>query len=156
MKAKFPSIEKIGLLTGLVTFVALISYFFLMNLFGLEKVLELRLFNFVIIAIGVCYGIWKYKHDLHARDFYLKGWGQGLYIAAVAVFLFAAFMAVYITYFDPALMSHIQEEALTGQSINGMTIFITLIMEGMASSFVIVLAAMQYFKSVGTVKSETL
>lgn len=155
MKTRTPSIERIGFQVGLITCICMIGYFFLMNLLNLEQMLELRFFNFVIMAVGICYGIRKLKLQMHGTEFYMRGWAQGLYISAVAVGLFALFMTLYLHYFDTALMDHIRENALSGQSINGLTIFITIIIEGMAGCSVIILAAMQYFKSPGTVKSET-
>lgn len=153
MKTLAPSIEKIGLITGLITSLALIGYFMLMKALGLEQILELRFFNLIILAIGICYGIRKLKHDLHEEEFYLKGWAEGMYIAGVAVVSFAAFMSFYISYFDVRLMLHVQE-LINTPSINGVTIFITLLMEGMASAIAITLCAMQYFKSPGSINSE--
>ena len=156
MKTSAPSIEKTGLKTGFVTFLALVAYFMLMKLLGLSNILELRFFNFVILAFGICYGIKKYKHQLHELDFYLKGWGEGIFIAAVSVILFALFMSLYLVYFDQPLLEYISETTTIGVSLgSGLNIFFAILMEGMAASVVITLAAMQYFKSIGKVKNDT-
>ncbi|MES2590557.1 MAG: hypothetical protein V4608_01645 [Bacteroidota bacterium] len=153
MKTSFPSIEKIAIKTGLVTFFALVTYFMSMKFLGLSGILELRFFNFVILIIGVCYGINKFKHDSHETDFYLKGWAQGISVAAIAIFLFALFMSVYLSYFDESLMLRIRETTTIGMQASGLHIFFAILMEGMASAVVITLAAMQYFKSENKAKT---
>ncbi len=155
MKTSFPSIEKIGVRVGLTIFFSLVAYFMLMKWLGLSHILELRFFNFVILAVGICYGINKFKHDSHESDFYLKGWGQGIFIAIVAIVLFALFMGIYINYFDAALLQRIRETTNIGSEATGFHLFFAVLMEGMASASVITLAAMQYFKSVGKAKHRT-
>lgn len=155
MKETSPSIEKIGIVTGLFTSLALIAYFMLMKAIGLVQILELRFFNIIIVAVGVCYGIRKLKRELHEDEFYLKGIMQGFYISAVAIISFALFISVYLSYFDLSLLKYIRQKINVGWSITGLTIFLTIFMEGMASAVIITFAAMQYFKREGneTVKS---
>lgn len=156
MKKSNSLIEKIGFKTGFIIFLALVSYFLLMKFLGLSQILELRYFNFAILTVGICYGINKLKHELNEPDFYLKGWAQGLYISGVSILSFALFMAVYISYFDEPLMQHIRETTTLGYTLtNGFNIFLALFMENMAGAIVIILGAMQYFKSQGTVRSDT-
>lgn len=153
MQTSSPSIEKIGFKTGVITFVALVTYFLTMKFFGLSQVLELRFFNFLIIAVGICYGINKFKREAHESDFYLKGWAQGVFIAVVSIVLFALFMSIYLAYFDEELMQHIRETTTMGfNASTGLHVFFAVLMEGMASAVVITLGAMQYFKSEGKVK----
>lgn len=153
MKTSFPSIEKTAIKTGLITFLALVAYFMSMKFLGLAEILELRFFNFVILAVGVCYGINKFKHDSHETEFYLKGWAEGIAVSAIAIFLFALFMSIYLSYFDESLMQHIKESTTIGMQASGFHVFFAILMEGMASAVVITLAAMQYFKSENKAKA---
>jgi len=154
MKTSSVSIEKLGIKIGVITFIALVAYFMSMKLLGLSHILELRFFNFLILTVGITYGIYKYKRELNEPDFYLQGWAQGIYIAAVSIILFAIFMSVYLSYFDEPLMQHIRETTTFGFTVaSGFHIFFAIFMEGMASAVVITLAAMQYFKSVGNTKT---
>lgn len=148
MKTSAPSIEKIGFKVGFITFLSLVAYFMIMKFFGLSHILELRFFNFVILAVGICYGINKFKRELQESDFYLKGWAQGIFISVVSIILFALFMSIYLSYFDEALMQHIREVTTFGfNASTGIHVFFAILMEGMASAVVITLGAMQYFKS---------
>jgi hypothetical protein len=152
MKTSAPSIEKIGFKVGFITFLSLVAYFMIMKFFGLSHILELRFFNFVILTFGICYGIYKYKRELQESDFYMKGWGQGMFISVVSIVLFALFMSLYLSYFDEPLMQHIRDTTTLGFTVaSGFHVFFAIFMEGMASAVVITLAAMQYFKSIGKV-----
>lgn len=149
MKTLKTSVESVGLKIGLITFLALVAYFFIMKVLGLSHIIELRIFNFLILSSGICYGIYKLKKDLHEQDFYLKGLAEGIYISIVALILFAAFISFYLEYFDIALMEHIKSSVAMGEYINGLTIFFVICMEGLASGAIITFCAMQYFKSEG-------
>ena len=145
-----PLIEKNGIVIGLITAFALIAYFFIMKAVGLEQVVELRFFNFIILAIGIIYGINKLKKELNQPEFYLKGLGQGIFIAAVAVVVFSAFISIYIIYFDPFLLEHIRENTAIGWSMDIFTLFISTFTEGMAGCAIVTFAAMQYLKRQGS------
>lgn len=152
MKTSSPSIEKIGFKVGFITFLSLVAYFMIMKFLGLSQVLELRFFNIVILAAGICYGINKFKRALQESDFYLKGWGEGMFVSVVSIVLFALFMSLYLSYFDEPLMQHIRETTTLGFTVaSGLHVFFAVFMEGMASAVIITLAAMQYFKSEGKV-----
>lgn len=150
---KVISIERIGLVTGIVTSLALIAYFFIMKALHLAQVIELRFLNFIIIAVGICYGINSLKHKLNEQEFYLKGLAQGMVITVVTVAIFATFITVYLRYFDFSLMEQISKKVPYNGSLDGMTIFGSLFLEGLASGAVITFCAMQYLKTQGTVKT---
>jgi hypothetical protein len=147
MNSSTSSFEKNGLLIGFITFLSLVSYFMIMKVLGLSQILELRFFNFVIIAAGIYFGINKFKRQFGEEDFYLKGLGQGIFISAVSVILFAFFMSIYLSYFDESLMQHIRETATLGFNVStGLNIFFVIFIEGIAAGFIITFAAMQYLK----------
>ena len=154
MKTSTPSIERIGLKVGLLTSLGLITYFMVMKAFGLHDIIELRFFNFFILLGGVVYAIRKFKRESEEGEFYLMGLAEGMYTSAVAVVSFGIFMSFYLAYFDTALMKHIQSSVTMGEYINGLTIFFTIAMEGLASGAIITLCAMQYFKSDSAEKKE--
>lgn len=150
MKAirKSSPIWSIGLKIGLLTCMALVAYFLLMKLFNLHMVLELRLFNFVILTGGICLGIYKLKHELREGEYYLQGLAQGFLIAVVAVTCFASFFVLYLLFFDHELLEHIRNAFSPNLTyINIMSVFIALIMEGFASGAIISFCVMQYFKT---------
>jgi hypothetical protein len=147
------SIERIGLVTGLITAAALIAYFFIMKALNLAQIIELRFFNILIIAVGIYSGIYYLKQKLHEDEFYLKGLGQGMIITVVTVVAFATFMTIYLNYYNLSLMEEISKKVPYTGSLNAMVIFVAIFMEGLASGAIITFASMQYLKSQGTVKT---
>jgi hypothetical protein len=150
---KYISFERTGLITGLITAAALIAYFFIMKALHLAQIVELRFFNFLIIAAGICYGIKTIKDKLHEQEFYLKGLAEGMIITAVTTTAFALFMTIYLSYFDIGLKEEISKRVPYSGSLDGMIIFVSIFMEGMASGAILTFTAMQYFKSEGTVNT---
>jgi len=148
------SIEKNGFAIGLVTAAALLAYFFIMKAVGLANVLELRFFNFIIAGIGIFYGINRLKNELQEDQFYLKGWAQGIYISAVSVVTFSIVLSFYITYFDASLAQTIKTETNIGTSFSTFTLFITMLMEGMAGGAIITFVSMQFLKRQGDEEEE--
>lgn len=146
METEKPSLQRVGLKTGLVTSLALLAYFFIMQALGLSHIIELRIFNFLILATGICYGINKLKSEEHEDDFYLKGLAEGIVITAVSLVPFALVISLYLEYFNASLMDYIRESVAMGEFINGFVIFFVIAMEGLASGAVITFCAMQYFK----------
>jgi hypothetical protein len=151
---KSVSTERIGLLAGLLTSLGLVAYFMIMKAFGLAHIIELRFFNFVIMAVGICTGIVYLKNRTQEHEFYLKGLAEGMIITVVAVVSFAIFMTVYLTTVDRVLMHEISTRVPYTGTMDGMVIFVSIFMEGMASGAIITFAAMQYLKRVGTFKTE--
>jgi len=144
---KFSPIWSIGLKVGLLTCLALVVYFLFMKMLNLHMILELRLFNFVILAAGISYGIYKLKHELREGEYYLQGLAQGFLIAVVAVTSFAGLFVLYLLFLDQGLLEHIRNAFSPNLTyINIMSVFIALIMEGFASGAIISFCAMQYFK----------
>ena len=141
MKTKSPSIERIGLTAGIFTTLGLIAYFMFMKAIGLSQILELRFFNAIILATGIYFGIKNYKSKLTAKEFYLKGIAEGMFISAVSVSLFAIFMGIYLAYFDVALLEHIRSNMYFGNRIDPLTVVFTLFLEGMASGAIITFAS---------------
>lgn len=152
METEKTSVERIGLKIGLVTSLALLSYFFIMKALGLSHIIELRIFNFLILAIGICYGLNKLKSVVDEDDFYLKGLAEGIVISIVALVPFALIVSLYLEYFDTSLMDYIRASVAMGEFINGFVIFFVIAMEGLASGAVITFCAMQYFNSDESVK----
>ena len=154
MESLKPSVERIGLKIGLITSLGLLAYFFIMKALGLTHIIELRVFNFVILGAGIIYGIHKLKTELHEENFYLKGLLEGLLISITAVLPFAIIIGLYLEYVDIGLMNYIKEGLASKDYINGFTVFAVVFMEGMASGAIIAYSAMQYFKSVWSEKEK--
>lgn len=136
----------IGLRIGLITSAALLAYFFLMKILGLHLVLELRFFNAVILAVGVCVGLAKLKREHPNGEYYLQGLGEGFFISVIATVPFALAISLYTLYVDAELLGQVTATFSKSIYINALNIFTGLAMEGIASGTIIGFVAMQYFK----------
>ncbi len=156
MKRLSSPLEKIGLKAGLVTSLALIAYFFIMESFGLTKMLEFRYFNFFILLAGVYYAINSFKRIPDQEELYMQGIGIGVFTSAVAVISFALFMSIYLAYIDPGLMAYVKAHFFLPDLISGFSVFIIISLEGLASGLIISFCLMQYFKTYGLKTKKTL
>ena len=136
----------IGLRVGLITSAALLAYFFVMKLLGLHLVLELRFFNAVILAVGICAGLARLKREYPQGEYYLQGLGEGFFISVVATVPFALIISCYTLFVDAELLQQVTATYSKSLYINALTIFNGLCAEGIASGTIIGFCAMQYFK----------
>ncbi|MDP2385791.1 MAG: DUF4199 domain-containing protein [Bacteroidota bacterium] len=142
------TVERIGIKYGLLTFVALVAYFLLMQAVGLGHIIELRFLNFIILAYGIYYAIMKLKSEASEDEFYFKGLAEGVVTSMVGVIPFAAFVGFYLAYIDPNLMNEIRQNVPISGYINTFSAFVVVNLEGFASGVLITYVVMQYFSSV--------
>lgn len=142
MKPTSKLLLKPALLTGLV----LILYFLILKFAGLGLVLEYRIFDFVILAAGIHFGL-KYlrTHD-PAHFSYLRGILSGVFIGMAACFLFAIFLWVYLLFIDTAYMQELRDFAPYGPFLNPYIIALVLIAEGAAAGALFSFISMNSFR----------
>jgi len=149
----FNSIEKIGITSGVFTFIFLGLYFLIMKMLGLVHVIEFRLLNAVIMFFG-CYSAVKMsKKHLEHFDF-LKGYGAGLLTALIASTLFTAFGLVYLYLIDPEFITEIKRNEILGVYQNKFIASAQIFIEGTASGFLFTHASVVRFKRNLTVEVE--
>jgi len=147
------SIENIAIRFGLLTAFGLITYFLIMNLVGLVYIVELRVFNFVILAYGVWLALKKYVNHTGDEIVYLRSLILGVLTSLIAVAPFAIFIFIYMST-DVAFMQHIVENEIFGQYLNPYIVSFLIFFEGMISGFFIAFTLMQYMKK-SYIKSAT-
>ena len=124
----------------------LIAYFLILALMGLNSNPVFSFFNAVITAFGIFAAIKSYKLQ-QGKDFdYSKGFTVGILTGFISTIIFTIFFTIYATEFDkdflPNLLSQVDQEYDDGI---GIIAFVVAIM-GFATSVVITLSCMQYFK----------
>jgi membrane protein CcdC involved in cytochrome C biogenesis len=146
METTNKSIERIGVTTGLITSLLLVSYFSLMKALGLATVPELRYFNFFILLGGILYAYEQFRTPGNNIE-YLSGMGLGFITTVASVVPFAAFIYAYFTYVDPGLLATIKSNSLMGEYLTPFTVTGAIVIEGLASGVIISFVLMQYYKS---------
>lgn len=138
-----------GIMFGIYAGLALIVYFLLMKLFGLEKVFALRLFNFVILS-GAIYLLFRRMFVLSetkSNDFsYFDGLIGGLTVTFISVLMFVIFMGIYISFWDQGFMEVLEESGIWGSNFGVAEAVIAILIEGFVSGGIISFVFMQYFK----------
>ncbi|MEX1003283.1 MAG: hypothetical protein WDZ35_14280 [Crocinitomicaceae bacterium] len=132
-----------SILIGLV----LMFYFLMMDLGGLSDQIELRLFNAVILGIG----LWLTLHKKAAEGGkygmdYFAGWKEGLRISFGAVVTFCILFIIYMSFAGTDLLAVLQSESYVPEFFTLWHFAAIILIEGMASGLVMTLMFMQYFK----------
>lgn len=131
---------------GLFIAVGLIAYFLLLALFDLHKNPFYSVFNIVIVGIGMFACIKKYREEKGAKFKYQKGFGALFMCGVIATIIFTAFFALYATELEPNFIEELLTMWESDWYINiGMVIFSVALM-GFATSIVLSLTFMQWFK----------
>ena len=143
------SIQKQGLIAGLFICSALIAYFLLLKVSGLVYSIELRSLNFFILLGGVLFMFRRQRLRKDTPLTYLEGFGLGCYTVAISVFTFAIFIFIYFSLIDSSVMLQLKDPAsLMGSNVSPITLTASILMEGLCTGLLIVIAYMQYYKSV--------
>lgn len=129
---------------GMLTAVFLIAYFVVLYLVGLADLIELRVFNFVILLLGIVIAIKNAKTKDSQFD-YLRGIGVGFYVTLFAVTPFAAFVLLFLS-FNTEFMQLLINHAPFGQFLTPWASAAVVFFEGLSSGVIITYSAMQYFK----------
>ncbi|MDT0643109.1 DUF4199 domain-containing protein [Zunongwangia sp. F363] len=131
---------------GIFTAIALIAYFLILSLFGLNVFPAYSLFNAVITAAGMYLAIKKYRDKKGDKFKYQKGFATGMYTGFVATILFTVFFAVYAADINPEFFHELvgmwESEYETPL---GLVIFGVALM-GASTTVALTLTYMQLFK----------
>ncbi|MCR5886201.1 DUF4199 domain-containing protein [Hymenobacter sp. J193] len=138
--------ENNGVRYGLLTAAGMVLYFLVAGLLGLTGRVELSYLNVVILAVGICLAIARYRRYRHDRMPYLHGFGTGIITAIVASVAFGFFFLAYAV-LNPGLVEQLRTTDLFGADLSITICFLAILLQGAMSGVIISLVAMQYFKS---------
>ncbi len=131
---------------GLAITGILIAYFLFLALFGLHTKPGFSLFNGVITAFGIYTAIKEYKLEQGKRFTYYNGFTIGILTGFISTIVFTAFFLLYATEIDSLFLDKLLEVFKGDYDVHiGLVAFVVAIM-GFASTVVLTLTCMQYFK----------
>tara|TARA_B110000114_G_scaffold45328_1_gene48016 strand:+ start:6793 stop:7233 length:441 start_codon:yes stop_codon:yes gene_type:complete len=139
-------IEKIVFKNAVKIFLAIIAFFFLMKLLGLEKINELRILNFAFVFWGVNNAI-KESIYLNKVNDYLQNLFTGLFTSIISVIFTIIAFSIYLHYIDPQFIKVVENSALWGGELTPSLISAAIFIEGMASSIICAFIVMQFWKN---------
>jgi hypothetical protein len=141
MSAKRLIIKHAILITGMIG-----AFFLLSSLVGLEGNPYLRFLNLGFVLIGIRQVI-KTNIEKNKETNYLENLGLGLQTSAVAVVFSIIGVIAFISFINPDFISIMNNSFLIGGNLSLAEVVITLVIEGMASSFVGSFIVMQFYKN---------
>ena len=131
---------------GLAITGCLIAYFLLLALFGLHTNPFFSFFNAAISAFGIYAAIRVQKLEQGDNFSYSGGFITGVVTGFISTILFTIFFLIYATEVNPDFLSQLLGVFKKDYEVHiGLVAFVVAIM-GFASTVVISLTCMQYFK----------
>lgn len=115
----------------------LIVYFLIMKFAGLLHVVELRLFNLIILVAGIYMALKKFRqtHEDHLN--YFRALITGVATGAIGSMVFAFFLFIYVTFLDTALMDYIIANEPMGRFLNPYIASFIVALEGVFSGLLV-------------------
>jgi len=138
---------KISIRYGLAMTLCLIAYFLLLRLFDLHENPWLRVFNGIIMSLGIYYSIKYYKLSIDKRFNFINGYKTGLVSGFIATFLFTLFMAIYMFHLDVEFTQKLLGDWFKNYKVGVNILIFIVFLEGVASTIVLTLGFMQFFKN---------
>lgn len=128
------------------------GFFFLTKLLGIEDNPYLRFLNLIFVVIGIQQAI-KTNIEVNKDTNYITNLGLGLQTSATAVIMSIIGVITYIEIINPEFLSVMNNSFLIGGDLSIAEIFITLLIEGMASAFVGSFIIMIFYKNHDKIKA---
>lgn len=130
---------------GTLITILLIVYFLIIRAFGLHTITVLSAFNAVIFGFGIFHAIKSFKES-HKKFDYQKGFQTGLMSGVFASIVFGIAMAVYIYHIDADFAGHVMNDWNLELNNASFILVVSVIIMGLATSFILTLAFMQLLK----------
>jgi len=138
--------RKIIIKYAILTTLIIGGFFLLSKLLGLQENPYLRFLNLFFVLFGIRQAI-KVNIEQNKETDYLSNLGLGLQTSALAVILSIAGVMVYVEFIDRQFIEAMNNSFLIAGDLDKAEIFITLLIEGMASSFIGSFMVMQFYKN---------
>ena len=121
----------------------LIAYFLVMKFAGLNEIVELRLFNLLILVAGVYFALKKFKETHFKHLNYFIALATGVATAAIGSVLFALFLFVWMKV-DANMMQSIIEKEPMGRYLNAYMAAFIVALEGVFSGLLVTFVLINY------------
>lgn len=136
---------KLTLKYALGIYGALIAYFFIMKIAGLEHFTQMRLFNFFIV-LGGLYLLLRENMRNNTSN-YFQNLFLGFRTAGLTIILTVVSLFIYLKAIDPSFMNVLESSMVWGNELTMFQVCLTIGIEGIASSYLLTYMVMQYMKN---------
>ena len=141
-------INRTRIITENVVLITLLigGFFFLSKLFGVHENPYLRFLNLLFVFVGVRRSILT-NININKETNYITNLGLGLQTSAIAVIFSIIGVIGYIEFINPEFLTIMNGSFLIGGNLSIAEIFISLLIEGMASSLIASFVVMMFYKN---------
>ncbi|MDQ3292703.1 MAG: DUF4199 domain-containing protein [Bacteroidota bacterium] len=123
MNTMNPSVEKTGFRYGIYGGIAMILYFLILLVIGLDKNDTVRFLAMVFIIIASGMGIYYYSKHKTKGMFYLNGLGIGFLVGLVGSVLYGIFLFIYSFFIDQTFTADLRLMDFFGSNLSPLMIF---------------------------------
>lgn len=131
---------------GVLTAIAMIAYFLIMKSLGYGHIVELRLFNFVLLFGGIAWTMREHARATEEHYNYFNTLGKGCSMVIIAVGLFSIFIFGYLEY-DTHMLYLLKQTSLMGNFLTPYTAAVCIFGEGASSGFIVAYILLSYMKN---------
>lgn len=131
---------------GIRIAVGVIAFFLFMKLVGLFHIVELRVLNVFILVAGIYLALKKFKATHEGHIHYFRALVVGVATGAIASFIFAIFLFVYVTV-DSSFMVWLQENEPMGRFLNPYIVSFIVALEGIFSGLLVTFVLINYLQT---------
>jgi hypothetical protein len=124
--------ENYGIKIGL----GLIAFFGVMYVLGLANIVELRMLNLVVLALGVYGGLKKFKESHEKHINYFRALATGVTISAIGSLIFSGFLFFFMK-FNNSFMQWIIKNEPMGIYLNPYMASFIVLLEGVFSGLLV-------------------
>jgi hypothetical protein len=139
--SRYPN--RISEIYGTLIALGLILYFLISYFAGFVQIVELRLFNFVILGVGVYYSLRQFQRTHGGQVNYFRGLVVGNATSAIGTSTFVLFLFILFK-LDPALYESVVKDGPMGQYMNTYTATFAVWIEGVFSGFMATFILMNF------------
>ena len=124
----------------------IILYFFVMKLFGLDSVSELRFLNFIFVVWGINSAI-KSNIMNNKETYYISNLFIGIATSIIATAIIIFGLVIYVSFIEPSFINVLENSFLWGNNLSLQLVLFAISVEGYASAVVCSFIIMQYWKN---------
>ena len=130
---------------SILIYIGIVSFFFVMKIFGLDDIVQLRALNFIFVFFGINKAI-KLNIINNGEIDYLSNFSLAILTAVTALIMVILSLVIYLDFIDPGFLEVMEQVRVWGAQINVLMVAFGIAVEGFASSVIISFILMQYWK----------
>lgn len=130
---------------GIFIALALIVYFLILKLIGLNEYPALSVVNGLIYGVGLYLALKKFGSSRKEIE-YDKGFELGMFTGGIASIIFTVFMALYMYQFDVEFARNMMSRWSFETSLGTTMLIITILTMGLITTLILTFTFMQLFK----------